>query len=214
MYESGGTIAQMEITIVKPKRTRTMRLRSWAKGGNHALIVVDAPTRDAGMATLKVDNNLWNYLPKIARTIRVPPSMMMGSWMGTDLTNDDLVRESSFEEDYLPEMVGLSPDPPGWLVRLEARPGVVGLWDRLEIVFSAGRELPVQVRYYDRKGRLARTMRLDEVKTIGGRLVPTRLTIVPEREEGQHTMLRYGHIEFDVELDDSVFSLAQLERRR
>ena len=88
-------------------------------------------TRDAGTATLKVDNNLWNYLPKIARTIRVPTSMMMGSWMGTDLTNDDLVRESSYEEDYISELVGPSADPPGWLVRLQARPDLVGLWARL-----------------------------------------------------------------------------------
>ena len=95
LYDSTGTIARVEISIITPKKTRTLRLRLWGKGEDKALIVIDAPPRDAGTATLKVGKNLWNYLPKISRTIRVPPSMMMGSWMGSDLTNDDLVRDSS-----------------------------------------------------------------------------------------------------------------------
>jgi len=214
MYESSGTTAQVQITIVKPKKTRTLRMRMWGKGEDKALIVIDAPTRDAGTATLKVGNNLWNYLPKISRTIRVPPSMMMGSWMGSDLTNDDIVRESSYEEDYTSEFVGHSTDPTGWKVRLDARPDVVGLWDRVEIVFSYDDKLPVQSQFFDRKGRLSRTMRLEEVKEIGGRRIPTLLTIIPEREEGRRTELRYLHVEFDVKLDDSMFSLSQLERRR
>lgn len=214
MYESSGTTAQVQITIVKPRKTRTLRMRMWGKGDDKALIVIEAPTRDAGMATLKVSNNLWNYLPKIARTIRVPPSMMMGSWMGSDLTNDDIVRESSYEEDYTSEFVGHSTDPPGWKVRLDARPDVVGLWERVEIVFSYDDKLPVQSQFFDRKGRLSRTMRLEEVKEIGGRRIPTLLTIIPEREEGRRTELRYLHVEFDVKLDEGMFSLSQLERRR
>ena len=214
MYESSGTTAQVEITIVKPKKTRTLRMRTWGKGQDKALIVIEAPARDAGTATLKVGNNLWNYLPKIARTIRVPPSMMMGSWMGSDLTNDDLVRESSYEEDYTSEFIGHFTDPPGWKVRLDARRDVVGLWERVEIVFSYEDKLPVQSQFFDRKGRLARTMRLEEVKDIGGRRIPTLLTIIPEREEGRRTELRYLHVEFDVKLDEGMFSLSQLERRR
>ena len=214
MYESSGTSAQVQITIIKPRKTRSLRLRMWSKGEDKALFVIDAPARDAGTATLKVGNNLWNYLPKISRTIRVPPSTMMGSWMGSDLTNDDLVRESSYEEDYTSELVGPSTDPPGWKVRLDARPDMVGLWNRVEIVFSYDDELPVRAQYFDRKGRLSRTMRLGEVKDIGGRRIPTFMTIIPEREEGQRTELRYLYVKFDVEVDDSMFSLSQLERRR
>ena len=136
LFESSGTMGQVEISIVKPEKTRTLRMRMWSKGDDKALVVVDAPTRDAGMATLRVGRNLWNYLPKISRTIRVPPSMMMGSWMGSDLTNDDIVRESSFRDDYVSELIGPSTEPPGWKVGLDARSGAVGLWDRIEVVFS------------------------------------------------------------------------------
>jgi len=212
LYDSTGTIARVEISIVTPKKTRTLRLRLWGKGEDKALIVIDAPPRDAGTATLKVDKNLWNYLPKISRTIRVPPSMMMGSWMGSDLTNDDLVRDSSYEDDYESEVVGRSEDPPGWKVRMNARPDAVGLWNSVEMVFAYDDGLPVMAQFFDRKDRLSRTMRFEDVKVLGGRRIPTLISIVPEREEGRRTEFRYLDVEFDVELSDDMFSLSRLER--
>ena len=212
LYDSSGTTAQVEISIVTPKKTRTLRLRLWGKGEDKALIVIDAPPRDAGTATLKVDKNLWNYLPKISRTIRVPPSMMMGSWMGSDLTNDDIVRDSSYEDDYESEVVGRSEDPPGWKVRMNARPDAVGLWNSVEMVFAYDDWLPVMAQFFDRKDRLSRTMRFEDVKVLGGRRIPTLISIVPEREEGRRTEFRYLDVEFDVELSDDMFSLSRLER--
>jgi outer membrane lipoprotein-sorting protein len=212
LYDSSGTIARVEISIVTPKKTRTLGLRLWGKGEDKALIVIDAPPRDAGTATLKVGKNLWNYLPKISRTIRVPPSMMMGSWMGSDLTNDDIVRDSSYEEDYESEVVGRSEDPPGWKVRMNARPDAVGLWNTVEMVFGYDDWLPVMAQFFDRKDRLSRTMRFGDVKVLGGRRIPTLISIVPEREEGRRTEFRYLDVEFDVELSDDMFSLSHLER--
>jgi len=212
LYDSRGTTARIEISIVTPKKTRTLELRFWGRGEDEALMVIDAPPRDAGTATLKVDKNLWNYLPKISRTIRVPPSMMMGSWMGSDLTNDDIVRDSSYEDDYESELVGRSEDPPGWKVRMNARPDAVGLWNTVEMVFAYDGWLPVMAQFFDRKDRLSRTMRFGEVKVLGGRRIPTLITIVPEREEGRRTEFRYLDVEFDVELSDDMFSLSRLER--
>jgi len=214
LYESTGTRARIEIEIVRPKKTRTMRLQLWSKGPDKALVVVEAPARDAGTATLKVDNNLWNYLPKIDRTIRVPPSLMMGAWMGSDLSNDDLVKESSYTEDYRATLQGASVEPVGWQVDLEAKEGVAGLWQRIEVTFSQQQLMPVLARYYDRKGRLARTMHLRRVEEIAGRLVPLEISVEPAREKDRRTVLRYMHIEFDAELDESLFGLAHLERRR
>ncbi len=212
LFESTGTTARVEITVVTPKKTRTMRMRFWSKDDDHALMIIDAPPRDAGTATLRVGENLWNYLPKISRTIRVPPSMMMGSWMGSDLTNDDIVRESSLEEDYDSKVVGRCEDPPGWTVRLDAKPDAVGLWSRVDVVFDFDTGLPVMSQSFDRKGRLSRTMLFEDVQEMGGRTVPTVMTIVPEREEGRRTEFRYLSVEFDVKLSDDMFSLARLER--
>lgn len=214
LFESTGTAARIEVVMVTPDKTRTMRLRMWGEGDEKALIVIDAPPRDAGTATLKVGKNLWNYLPKISRTIRVPPSMMMGSWMGSDLTNDDLVRDSSYKEDYTSELTGRSQDPRGWNVRLEARPGTVGLWNHIDVVFSYDEGLPIKASFYDRRDRLSRTMRFGDVTDMGGRRIPTLMTVVPEREEGRRTELRYLDVEFDLELDPNMFSLSQLEKAR
>jgi len=212
LYDSSGTVASVEIIITTPKKTRTMEMRFWAQGEDKALMVVDAPARDAGTATLKVDKNLWNYLPKISRTISVPPSMMMGSWMGSDLTNDDIVRDSSYQDDYESEYVVWSDEPEGWKVRMKARPDAVGLWNAVEMVFNEDDGLPVMAQFYDRKDRLSRTMTFDEVEVVDGRRIPMHIVIIPEREEGRSTEFRYLDVEFDASVPDDTFSLSRLER--
>jgi len=214
MYRSKSSIATIEITIVTPKATRSLRAKTWSKGVDKALIVIEAPAREAGTATLKVGNNLWNYLPRIARTIRVPPSMMRGAWMGSDLTNDDLVKESSYREDFVSRVVGPSAAPAGWLIEMKAKPGVVGLWERMEFVVSEDGSIPLVARYFDRKGRLARTMTFDEVRDFGARRIPARMVLVPADEVGRRTEMRYLDIAFDVDVPDSTFSLSTLERAR
>jgi len=214
LYRSTSSIAEVEVTVTKPRNTRTMGMKVWTKGTERALILIQSPARDKGTATLKVDKNLWNYLPKIKRTIRIPPSMMLGSWMGSDFTNDDLVRESSFSEDYTYEVIGKSEDPPGWLVRFNAKPDMVGLWNRFELVVSPDGMVPVQAKYYDRKDRLARVMQWTDVREFDGRRIPARMSLVPEDKEGQSTEMVYLDIDFEVDVPDNTFSLSRLEQQR
>ncbi len=213
LYRSKSSIARMEIAVVTPRNARTMRIQAWTRGEEDALIVVEAPPREAGTATLRVGDNLWNWLPRIARTIRVPPSMMLGSWMGTDFTNDDLVKESSLRKDFAARIDRRSASPAGWWLTLEAKPGIVGRWARIELLVGDD-DLPIEERHFDRKGRLARTMTFDEVKALGGRRLPVHMTLVPEGEAGKKTEMRYLEARFDVALPEDVFSLARLERSR
>ncbi len=213
LYRSGSSVARIEIAVVNPRSTRTMRLHAWTRGEDEVLVVVEAPAREAGTATLRVGQNLWNWLPRISRTIRVPPAMMLASWMGTDFTNDDIVKESSLHDDFAARVERRSESPPGWWLVLDVKPGVVGRWARIEMLVSDER-LPVEERHFDRKGRLARTMTFDEVKVLGGRTLPSRITLVPEDAEGQRTVLRYLDASFDVPVSDDTFSLSRLERGR
>jgi hypothetical protein len=213
LYRSKSSIARMELTVTTPRNVRTMRIQAWTRGEDEALIVVEAPAREAGTATLKVGENLWNWLPRIARTIRVPPSMMLGSWMGTDFTNDDLVKESSLRKDFVARVDRRSDAPPGWWLTLEAKPGVVGRWARIELLVGDD-DLPITERHFDRKGRLARTMAFDEVGVLGGRRLPRRMVLVPEGDPGKRTEMRYLEARFDVALPGDVFSLSRLERSR
>ncbi len=214
LYRSSGSIARIEMTTVTPRQSRTLRMRAWTRGENRALIVIESPSREAGTATLRRDRNLWNYLPRISRTIRVPPSMMLSSWMGSDFTNDDLTQSRSYRDDFVGQVVGRSESPRGWLVRYDAREGVVGLWRRIEFVVSEDGSLPIEARYYDRRMRLARTMRYEDVREMDGRRIPTRLIVEPHDREGHRTELRYLSMDFDANVSESTFSLTELERRR
>jgi len=214
LYRADSTISVAELTVVRPRHTRAMTMEAWTKGRDKSLILIREPLREAGTAFLKVDVNLWNYLPRIRQTIRIPPSMMLASWMGSDFTNDDLVRESSFSEDYLYHLVGPSLDPSGWLIRFEARPDMVGLWQRIDLILSPDGSIPLKTVYYDRRNRRARTMYWDEVREIDGRRLPLHMTLVPEDEPGHRTEMRYLSIRFDVEVPESTFSLSNLERLR
>jgi len=211
LYRSKSSIARMEIVVTSPRSTRTMRLKAWTRGEDDALIVIEAPPREAGTSTLRVGSNLWNFLPRIARTIRVPPSMMLGSWMGTDFTNDDLVKESSMHRDFSSRIDRRSDAPPGWWLRLDVKPGVVGRWARIDILVDDA-NLPVEERHFDRKGRLARVMTFDETRTLGGRRLPAHLTLTPVDQPGQRTEMRYLELQFDVAIPNDTFSLSRLER--
>ncbi|MHC4915132.1 MAG: outer membrane lipoprotein-sorting protein [Planctomycetota bacterium] len=219
MYRSEASKARVRMTIVKRGRERTMTMRSWSKGTERALMVIDGPAKYAGHATLKVEKNLWNYLPKIKRTIRIPPSMMLASWMGSDFTNDDIVREASFREDFESRVVGRTKEPDGWEIEMVAKEGAVGLWKRIRFVVSPDGKLPLRSSYYDRRGRLARVMVFDKVRQFGTRRVPARMVLTPMDEGGkprrdQRTELEYLDIEFDADVPENTFSLSRLERQR
>ena len=214
LFRSAASVARMEVTIVTPRTTRTMRMTSRSRGADRALIVIESPARDEGTATLRRDRSLWNYLPRISRTMRVPPSMMHSSWMGSDLTNDDLTQGSTFRDDYTGALVGRSDSPSGWLVRYQAREGVVGLWLRVDYVVNDDGTLPLEARFYDRRSELARVMRFEDVREMDGRRIPSRMVIEPVDREGHRTELRYLSMDFDADVPESTFSLTELERRR
>ena len=212
LYRSKTSFARMDIGVTTPRTKRTLRLKAWSRSEAEALIVVEDPPREAGTATLRVGDNLWNYLPHIARTIRVPPSAMLGSWMGTDLTNDDLVKASSLRKDFTARVDRRSASPAGWWLALEVKPNVVGRWARIDILIDDD-GLPVEEHHFDRKGRLARTMTFDEIKVLGGRRLPTHLRLTPADDPARKTEVRYLEIQFNVPIPNDTFSLARLEGR-
>jgi len=214
LYRSDSSISVAKLIVTTPRRQRTLEMKMWTRGEERALVLIQAPAREKGTATLKVEKNLWNYLPRIKRTIRIPPSMMLASWMGSDFTNDDLVKESSYSKDYVYELVGPSEDPKGWLVRFTAKPDVVGLWDRFELVVSEDARIPLKAQYFDRKDRLARTLHWSDVKVFDGKRIPAHMILTPEDKEGHQTEMIYLDIDFDVDVPASTFSLANLEQKR
>jgi len=97
---------EMTMTIMRPSWSRTVTMKSWQKGSDYALVLITSPAKDKGQVFLKIKTEMWNWVPSIEKMIKIPPSMMMQSWMGSDFTNDDLVRESSLVKDYTHKLLG------------------------------------------------------------------------------------------------------------
>ena len=216
MLRGASSRADIGMEVATEHWTRSLEMRAWSLGTEYALIRVTAPPREAGTATLKVREEVWNYLPRVDRTIKIPPSLMMGSWMGSHFTNDDLVKESRVVDDY-DIAIGFEGDRAGaqvWEFALTPKPTAAVVWGRIVQQVRKADLMPTWARYYDERGTLVRTMTFTDYRTFGSRLVPTVMTVRPEDKPGERTVIRYRDLEFDVRLTPDFFSLRTLQTRR
>jgi hypothetical protein len=212
--DSSHGVAKMEGVTENWERTLTMEL--WSLGTEYSLVKIDAPAKEAGSGTLKAEDDIWQYLPKVDRTIKIPVSMMMGSWMGSHFTNDDLVKESRLVEDYDIE-ISFEGDRDGvevWDFKLTPRPEAPVVWDHIEFRVRKADLMPLWARYYDEDGELVRTLAYSDFRKMGGRLVPAVMDVHPEDKPGERTSVRYSEIEFDIDIKKSFFSLQTLKTKK
>ncbi len=206
--DSSRAVATMEVVTEHWEREMTMEM--WSLGTDYALVRLLAPRKDAGTSTLKAKENIWNYLPKVDRTIKVPASMMGGAWMGSHFTNDDLVKDSPLVTDYDIEM-SLDAEE-HWELTLTPKPEAAVVWGRIEYEVRKADSMPLTVRFFDEDGELFRTMEHSGFTRFGGRLVPAVLHMYPADRTGERTTVRYEELEFDVDLEPGFFSLRSLKR--
>jgi len=214
--QGNSSYIEMTMTTVRPRFTREISMKSWAKGDDFALILITAPARDKGTAYLKRGKEIWNYVPNIDRMIKLPPSMMSQSWMGSDFSNDDLVRESSNISDYNHRILR-SERYDGrdcWVIELIPKPessivfGKVLMWIAKEIYVQ------LKVENFDEDDFLVSTLYFKDIKNMGGRTIPTLIEMVPHDKRGQKTILKYNKAEYDIRIEDSFFSVQNLKNVR
>jgi hypothetical protein len=212
--ESSRGISTMEVST--ENWSRAMEMQMWSLGTERALVRILSPRKDAGTATLKAGTEIWNYLPRVDRTIKIPASLMSASWMGSHFTNDDLVKESRLIEDYAITLAyeGERDGVAVWEFDLIPRPEAPVVWGRIAYQVRKSDTMPVFARYYDEDGTLVRTMTFFDYRQLGGRLVPAAMRVVPEDKPGEYTEVRYSELEFDVDLDEDFFSLRSLRDSR
>jgi len=194
---------------------RKLRITSWTKGLDYTLIRIEYPKKEKGVSTLKVENNLWNYLPKIKRVIKVPSSLMMGSWMGSHFTNDDLVKESTLADDYHHRITfeGKREGQDVYEITLRPKEEAAVVWGKIVMVVRKSDFMPLHQEFFDEKEKAVRKMVLDQVKVMGGRLLPSRMKILPYNKPGEFTEVTYLDIAFDMEFPDAFFSLRKLKQK-
>ncbi|MEZ5538110.1 MAG: outer membrane lipoprotein-sorting protein [Thiolinea sp.] len=208
--------ATMTMAVKTQRYQRNMTMEAWSKGKDYSLVVIREPVKDKGIATLKVKQNIWNYLPKINRVTKVPSSMMSGSWMGSHFTNDDLIRESTFQDDYN-STISFQGNRNGRLIyEITAipKPNAAVVWGKVVMQIDQQTLAPFRADYYDEGSTLVRTMTMDQPRRIGNRTVPMRMILQPRDKPGESTVITYRDIQFDVPLETSFFSLQRLRERR
>ena len=209
-----GKTATMTLTmVVKTKRAeRTMKMQSWAIGKDKSFIKILYPGKNKGVTFLKVDGSMWQYVPRIEKTIKIPASMMLQSWMGSDFSNDDLVRESSISEDYTVRLLGETDD--AYTAELLPREEAAVVWGKIIMEISKQYSLPTTIRYFDEEGTLIREMTYTEVKPFGERFYPTEWIMEPKEpeKEGHRTLIRISDPVFDDLVSESYFTKRALKR--
>lgn len=212
--DSSHGIATME--VVTEHWSRSMTMEVWSLGTDYSLVRVTAPAKERGTGTLKAHNDIWNYLPKVDRTIKIPASMMSGSWMGSHFTNDDLVKESRLIEDFDIEtsFEGERDGQQVWEFKLTPKPEAAVVWGYVEYRVRKKDYMPLWARYYDEDGELARSLEFSEFRNMGGRVVPAVMEMHPADKPDESTTMIYDSLEFDLDLKESFFSLQSLKRRR
>lgn len=212
LYRADSSHGRMRMEVVTKRYSRTMELESWTRGKDEALMVIRAPAREAGNASLKTREGLWSYGQRSDRLIRIPPGLLSESWMGSHFTNDDLMRESSYEDDY---QATLEPVTEGGVallrLRLVPREDTAIVYTRLDYLVSAADWLPVRLDFFD-KDTVVRRMHFEDVRELGGRRIPTRMRLVPSDAPDEQTVVTYLEMAFDVRVDASVFTPQGLRR--
>ena len=215
LYRSQTSQTNMEMQIVTPHWERTLALEVWTQGMDKTFILITSPKKEKGVATLRIGNEMWNYLPKTNKVMKVPPSMMMGSWMGSDFTNDDLVKESSMLDDYTYELITPADAQPDHLyIQLLPKEDSPIVWGKLIVAIRVSDQIPVWQHFYDETERLTRVMNFKEIKSFDGKTIPSVMEMIPQNKEGHKTVVRFVEAEFDQEIDEKVFTRRNLQKRR
>jgi len=207
---------EMEVIIKRPAWERTISLKSWSKGNDFSLSVITAPAKEKGQAFLKRYNELWNWNPTISRMIKLPPSMMSQGWMGSDYSNDDILRESSIVEDYYSKLLGEENINKYTCYKIELIPkeDVAVVWGKIVCWISKEEYHQLKAEYYDEDDYLVRTLIAYDIQVFDDRKLPSTMEIIPAEEEGNKTIVKMKNLQFNKPISESFFSQQNMKKVR
>jgi outer membrane lipoprotein-sorting protein len=214
LFRGTSSYGTFSMKVVTGHYSREMTMEGWSRGKDYSLIRILSPRKERGTATLKADKDIWNYLPKVRRVIKVPSSMMGGSWMGSHFTNDDLIKESRMADDY-DHQVTFQGDREGRRVvelTLVPKPDAAVVWGKVVVTVMEEGFMPLGVDYFDEDMTMTRTMVYTDPRQLGGRTLPVRMRIAPTDKPGEYTEIAYHDIQFDIDLPEDTFTLRNLQK--
>ena len=214
LYRSNASYGILTLSVTTVNWQRTLTLEQWTKGENKSLIKVLKPKKEKGLATLRVDKNVWNYMPKVKRVVKIPSSMMSSSWMGSHFTNDDLVRESRMADDYNFSITFEGIREGNAIIEITCIPynDAAVVWGKVVVIVYHSNYIPLRMIYYDEDLVLSRTLEFENIQMMNGKMIPTQMNMIPADEPGESTNVRWEEIQFGVSIDDEFFSLRKLQQ--
>lgn len=214
LWRGRSSKAQITMQIKTKHWERSLTMQAWSLGKDRSLVRVLKPLKERGIATLKVGREVYNYLPDTDRTIKITSGMMMGAWMGSHFTNDDLVKESRMADDYATTLsfFGARDGQPVIELTSVPKPAAAVVWGKVVTTVRTADWQPLTILFYDDDGKLARTISYSAVRQLGDRALPTVMRVTPADRPGEYTEVIYDDIAFGVDLDEAFFSLNQLKR--
>ncbi|WP_148869797.1 outer membrane lipoprotein-sorting protein [Tenacibaculum adriaticum] len=208
------SLADITIKINRPTWSREMNMKAWTKGDNYSMILVTSPARERGTVFLKRIKEVWNWIPSIERTIKLPPSMMSQSWMGTDFTNDDLVKEASSVSDYEHKHLGKETiaDKECYKIEMIPKPSAAIVWEKVLVWIDTVDFLQLKAEFYDEDGELVNVMKSSDIKVLGGKKITSKIEMFPIDKEEQSTVIMYNNIVFDEPINNNFFTTRNMKQ--
>lgn len=219
---SDRTFFKARMIVESPRLSsgRSIAFSSWEdRPTKRSFIRIHEPAKDKGSGFLKLHPNLWMFIPRVERTMRIPPSMMLSSWMGSDFTNDDLVRDSSEVEDYTHELLGIEPSLESaggrraYVVEYTPREEAAVVWGRIVAWIDVESHSPLRQEFYDEEGAKLREMVFSDHRKTGDRLVPHHWKLTPLEKPGHSTVIEIEEMRFDIEIKEKIFTKRHLEEK-
>ncbi len=204
------------MNIIRPKWTRSIKMKNWSLGRDYTMTYILSPPKDKGQVFLKLKNEMWNWVPSISRMIKIPPSMMSQGWMGSDYTNDDILKESSIVVDYNHRLVGEDTVSglPCYKIEMVPKEEAAVVWGKVIKWISKKEFWQMKTEYFDEDNELVRTEIASKVKDFGDRSLPSHIEIIPANKAGHKTVLDVLEAEFNIKIDPGFFSIQNMKRVR
>jgi len=206
--------SEMSMTIVRPKYTRTIEFKNWSLSRDYFMTIVTAPAKDKGQVFMKFKTEMWSFNPSINRMIKLPPSMMSQGWMGSDYSNDDLVKQSSIINDYTHTLLGDEIIDGSNCYKIEMIPSATAnvVWGKVVTWIEKENFISLKTEYFDEEGYIVRSELGKQIKAFDGRKLPSIMEIIPADEPQNKTVITIISIDFDIEIDESFFSQQNMKR--
>ena len=213
IYRSNTSHGILTLAVTTTNWQRTLTLEQWSKGKNKHLIKVLKPKKEKDLATLRVDTNVWNYMPKVKKVVKIPSSMMSSSWMGSHFSNDDLVKQSRMVKDYnySTSFEGIRDGIDIVEITCVPKMNAAVVWGKVEVIVYKEDFIPLRLIYYDEDLNLSRKLEFSNIQIIDNKKIPLKMQMVPENEPGESTTIQWKEIKFDLTISDDFFSLRKLQ---